>query len=322
MNSIKYYILLTLFLSLLACSEHKNTPIDLSGVNVNTEIIRFEQQFYTGSAEELPALKDKFSYLFPGSSPDSVWIAKMNDEDEQFLFEASQKEYQDFSQQKENLTSLFEHVKYYYPKFIEPKVITILTNVDYNNKVIYADSLLFISLDAYLGKEHEVYQDYPLYIKQNLTSNHLIVDVAEQLAEPILRIPASRSYVSRIIQQGKKLKLMESFLPEVEKKELIGYSPDQYQWAEISEESIWKYFVQKEMLYSNDPTLSERFITDAPFSKFYLEIDKDSPGKIGAWFGWQIVNSFMKNNDLTLQEMVRLDNEELFRNSKYKPRKK
>ena len=309
-------------MSLLACSEHKNAPIDLSGINVNTEIIRFEQQFYTGSAEELPALKEKFSYLFPGSSLDSVWIAKMNDEDEQFLYEASQKEYGDFSQQKENLTSLFEYVKYYYPKFIEPKVITILTNVDYNNKVVYADSLLFISLDAYLGKEHEVYQDYPLYIKQNLTSNHLIVDVAEQFAEPILRIPESRSYVSRIIQQGKKLKLMESFLPEVEKMELIGYSPDQYQWAEISEESIWKYFIQKEMLYSNDPTLSDRFITDAPFSKFYLEVDQDSPGKIGVWFGWQIVNAFMENNDLTLQEMVRLDNEELFRNSKYKPRKK
>ena len=309
-------------MSLLACSEHKNAPIDLSGINVNTEIIRFEQQFYTGSAEELPALKEKFSYLFPGSSLDSVWIAKMNDEDEQFLYEASQKEYGDFSQQKENLTSLFEYVKYYYPKFVEPKVITILTNVDYNNKVVYADSLLFISLDAYLGKEHEVYQDYPLYIKQNLTSNHLIVDVAEQFAEPILRIPESRSYVSRIIQQGKKLKLMESFLPEVEKMELIGYSPDQYQWAEISEESIWKYFIQKEMLYSNDPTLSDRFITDAPFSKFYLEVDQDSPGKIGVWFGWQIVNAFMENNDLTLQEMVRLDNEELFRNSKYKPRKK
>lgn len=322
MNSTKFYILLTLFLSLLACSEHKNTPKDLSGINVNTEIIRFEQQFYTGSIEELPALKAEFSYLFPGSNPDSVWIAKMNDEDEQFLYEASQKEYEDFSQQKEHLTSLFEHVKYYYPKFIEPKVITILTNVDYNNKVVYADSLLFISLDAYLGKDHEVYQDYPLYIKQNLTSNHLIVDVAEQLATPILRTPASRSYVSRIVQQGKKLKLMESFLPDVEKMELIGYNPDQYQWAEMSEESIWKYFIQKEMLYSNDPTLSERFIAEAPFSKFYLEVDKDSPGKIGVWFGWQIVNAYMENNDLTLQEMVGLDNEELFRNSKYKPRKK
>jgi len=322
MNNIKFYILLTLFLSLLACSEQKNTPIDLSGINVNTEIIRFEQQFYTGSAEELPSLKEKFSYLFPGYNPDSVWIAKMNDEDEQFLYEASQKEYGDFSQQRESLTSLFEHVKYYYPKFVEPKVITILTNVDYNNKVVFADSLLFISLDAYLGKDHEVYQDYPLYVKQNLTRNHLIVDVAEQLAEPILRVPVSRSYVSRIIQHGKKLKLMESFLPEVEKMEIIGYSPDQYQWAEISEESIWKYFIQKEMLYSNDPTLSERFIAEAPFSKFYLEVDKDSPGKIGVWFGWQIVNAFMENNDLTLQEMVRLDNEELFRNSKYKPRKK
>ena len=76
------------------------------------------------------------------------------------------------------------------------------------------------------------------------------------------------------------------------------------------------------MLYSNDPSLSERFIADAPFSKFYLEVDQDSPGRIGIWFGWQIINAFMENNDLSLQEMILLDNEEIFKNSKYKPKKK
>ncbi len=72
----------------------------------------------------------------------------------------------------------------------------------------------------------------------------------------------------------------------------------------------------------NDPTLTNRFIEDAPFSKFYLEVDKDSPGRIGAWFGWQIVNAYMRNNDMELQEMILLDNEELFKKSKFKPRKK
>jgi hypothetical protein len=36
-------------------------------------------------------------------------------------------------------------------------------------------------------------------------------------------------------------------------------------------------------------------MTPAPFSKFYLEIDNDSPGRIGAWIGWQMVRSYMKN---------------------------
>jgi gliding motility-associated lipoprotein GldB len=321
MNIIKFYVLSIMLLSLSACAEKKDSGVDTSGIEVNTTIVRFEQQFYTASPEQLPSLKASFSYLFPESNPDSVWLAKMTDEDELFLYESSQKEYGDFSAQKEKLTSLFRHIKYYYPKFNEPKVITVLTNVDYNSKVVYADSLLFISLDAYLGKDHQVYQDYPNYVKQNFTKDHLVVDVSEQIALTVLRPPVSKSYVSKMIQQGKKLKLMESFLPEEKKAEIIGYTDEQYKWAEISEEDIWKYFIQNEMLYSNDPSLTERFIADAPFSKFYLEVDKDSPGRIGSWFGWQIVNSFLENNDLTLQEMVLLDNEEIFKRSKYKPKK-
>jgi uncharacterized protein YjaZ len=107
----------------------------------------------------------------------------------------------------------------------------------------------------------------------------------------------------------------------VTEAKVIGYNEGQLQWAQISESDIWKYFIQNEMLYSNDPNLSERFIHDAPFSKFYLEVDKDSPGRIGTWFGWQIVNSFMENNKLSLQEMIVTDNEEIFKRSKYKPKK-
>ena len=311
-----------MIVGLYACSKKKDTSIDLTGIKVDTDIVRFEQEFYTSSSDDLGVLKASFAYLFPASEPDSVWIAKMNDEDEQFLFEASQKEFGDFAEQKEKLTSLFKHVKYYYPKFEAPKVITILTNIDYNNQVIYADSLLFISLDTYLGEAHEVYEDYPKYVKQNFTSSHLVVDVADQIAQSILRQADSKSYVSRMIQQGKKMKLIESFLPEKDKAEIIGYTPGQYQWAEANEESIWKYFIDKEMLYANDPSLQERFISDAPFSKFYLEVDQNSPGRIGVWFGWQIINSFMENNDISIQEMLVLDNEEIFKKSKYKPRKK
>lgn len=322
MTFIKYFGLILLLLTSVACSKEKNSEVDVSGIEVNTEVVRFEQEFYDASPEELPALKASYAYLFPDSEPDSVWIAKLKDEDELFLYKSIQKEFPDFTQEKEEFTDLFKHVKYYFPNFVEPRVLTILNNVDYDHRIIYADTLLFVSLDVYLGKEHEVYHDYPDYIKQNFTREHLIVDVAEQFALPVLRAPQSKSYVSQMIQQGKKFKLMESFLPEKPKNQIMGYTLEQYQWAEISEADIWKYFIQNEMLYSNDPTLNDRFIMDAPFSKFYLEVDKDSPGRIGAWFGWRIVDAFMQNNDISLQEMIITDNEEIFKRSKYKPKKK
>ena len=322
MNIIKYFSLFLILLNLVSCNKNEKEVVDVSKMDVNFDVRRFEQRFYTAGPENLLTLKSDFPFLFPEPNPDSVWTAKMKDEDELFLYKASQEVFGDFSKEKIAMAELFKHVKYYFPKFEAPRVITILSNVDYDNGIIYADSLMFVSLDVYLGKEHEVYEDYPNYIKQNFTPDHLMVDAAWQLASPVVKPNPLKSYISKIIQEGKKMYAIAAFLPDSSEQEIIGYTPEQYEWAVQSESNIWKYFIQKEMLYANDPTLTERFISDAPFSKFYLEVDKDSPGRIGVWFGWQIVNSFMEHNDLSMQEMLVIDNEELFTKSKYKPKKK
>ncbi len=318
---MRYFIPILFFMSFLSCSKSGNKKVDISKINVKTDVQRFEQKFYANSPEKLNELKTQFPYLFPKGNPDSVWINKMQNKDEQELFAASQKIYADFSSETKQLETLFKSIKYYYPTFKEPKVITILSNVDYNNNIVLADSLLFISLDIFLGKDSEIYQEFPNYIKQNYTKEHMIVAVAEKFA--VLKIPPaeSNSYISRMIQEGKKTALVQAFLPNVNAAEIIGYTNEQYIWAEKSEVEIWKYFIQNLMLYSTDPELSTRFIDDAPFSKFFLEVDKDSPGKIGAWFGWQIVEAYLKNNEVTIQQAMLMNNEEIFKRSKYKPKK-
>jgi len=313
---------LLVMLIFMSCSKKENDIVNTDNISVSTVVERFDQKFYTTPPDKIKELKVSFPYLFPEPNPDSVWVNKMQNKDEQELFAESQKLYADFLVEKEQLNLLFKHIKYYYPKFSEPKVITILTNVDYNNKVVLADSLLFISLDIFLGKDHEVYNDFPNYIKQNYTKEHMIVSVAEPFADQYLPSSSSKTFIARMIQEGKKLALVQAYLPNVSLNEIIGYSQEQLAWAKKSEEDIWKYFVENLMFYSTDTQLTNRFIEDAPFSKFYLEYDKNSPGKIGSWFGWQIVQSFMKNNDITLQNMILTDNEEIFSKSKYKPKKK
>ena len=318
---MRYFILYLFFVGFLSCSKTTNSSIDVSDIQVITDIHRFDQKFYTSGPGNLSILKGEYPYLFPEPNADSIWVNKMQNPDEQELFSESQKLYNEFSKETNQLNSLFKHIKYYYPKFNEPKVITILSNVDYENNVVLADSLLFISLDIFLGKDNQVYQDFPEYVKQNYTQEHLIVAVAEKFADQSILPSNNKTFISRIIQEGKKISLMQSFLPAISGAEIIGYTPEQLTWAEKSEVEIWKYFIQNSMLYSTDPQLSNRFIDDAPFSKFFLEIDKDSPGRIGVWFGWEIVQSYMKNNKITLQEIMITDNEEIFLKSKYKPRK-
>ena len=69
----------------------------------------------------------------------------------------------------------------------------------------------------------------------------------------------------------------------------IGYSDEELAWAKANEAELWSYFVDRDLLFSTDTSLSKRFIAQAPFSKFYLELDSESPGMLGRYLGWQIV---------------------------------
>jgi len=67
--------------------------------------------------------------------------------------------------------------------------------------------------------------------------------------------------------------------------------------------------------------LPGRFIADAPFSKFYLQLDRESPGRLGQYIGWQIVRAYMNNNDIAFLDMMKKDAAEIFNKSNYKPPK-
>src|SRR5690606_40108491 len=92
--------------------------------------------------------------------------------------------------------------------------------------------------------------------------------------------------------------------------------------SQENESYIWRFFIEENLLYSSDSKLGNRFINLAPFSKFYLEIDNESPGRIGQWIGWQIVRSYMENNPKTaIIDLFKMDAKEIFEKSKYKPKK-
>ncbi len=317
----KHSIFIVVLLVVVSCTKKDKLDIDVSNVKVKTAIGRFDEAFYKSEVSNLPQLKKTYPYLFPAQEPDSVWIQKMQDKDEQELFAETQKLYADFTDEEEQLTDLFKHIKYYYPQFKSPKVITVLSNVDYEGRVIYADSLLLISLDVYLGKDSKIYEDFPKYLKNNFTKEHLIVDVANAITKVQVPISSDRTFISRMIQEGKKMYLLDAYLPALSDAEKIGYTQEQLDWADFNDQDVWKYFVQNKMLFSTDQELSRRFIANAPFSKFYQANDNETPGRIGVWFGWQIVRAYMQHNNTTLQKLLKTKNDEIFKKSKYKPSK-
>ncbi|MDO7575639.1 MAG: gliding motility lipoprotein GldB, partial [Flavobacteriaceae bacterium] len=111
-------------------------------------------------------------------------------------------------------------------------------------------------------------------------------------------------------------------LPQTSDAIKISYSQEQVDWVHDNERYMWQYFIENELLYKTQSSLFLRFIEPAPFSKFYLEIDNETPGKVGQWIGWQIVRSYMeKNPDTALEKLFETPAMELFNQSNYKPAK-
>lgn len=314
-----FLVILLSFISLIACKEDTKTK-DVSRIKASFEWVRFDKEFNQVNKKTFGALKTKYPYLFPGNEPDSIWLNRKNDSLSQVLYKESQIVFNNFKEEKHGLENLFKHVKYYYPTFKPPKTITLQSNLDLENQIIYADSLLFISLDTYLGEDKIYYSNYPAYLKGNFNKSHLINDVALAIAYKTTPMASYRLFLERIISSGKLRYAMQQFLPYKTEAEIMDYSQEKIAWATQNEERIWKYFIEKEYLYSTDKDLQERFIDPAPFSKFYLVSDKESPGQIGIWLGLQIVKSFMENNSVSLPKMMQMKPVDIFNQSKYKPK--
>ena len=290
-----------------------------NSIKNNLIINRFENEFYNSSKDDLQLLIKKYPYLFPKQYPIETWESFLKDSIRLAIFDKSSLVFNDFVDEKKKLLTLFLNIEENIPTFSRPKVITLNSQSEYENRVIYSDSLLLISLDSFLGDTF--YPDLPKYISTNMTKQHLIIDVSTKILEKFVRKPIDRTLLSEMIYHGKIIYLNKFF--NADEKDFIQFrsTKEKLVWANENERNIWSFFIENDFLFSTKNDLKSRFISFAPFSKFNLDIDKQSPGSIGKWLGYKIVNSYMKNNNVNVKSLLNEDYYEIFIKSKYKPKK-
>ncbi|MEM8999713.1 MAG: gliding motility lipoprotein GldB [Bacteroidota bacterium] len=318
----KYFLLALSVLTLLSCKDADNIENEIAKTPVQLRVSRFDRALARSGPEDILKLKSDYPYLFPEQYPDSLWKVKITDTIQRELLAEVDKAFGDFANEKVALEVLFKHIKYYFSDFDVPKVITVTSDVQYDTRVILADTLLILGLDNYLGKDHHFYRSIQRYIAQGLDKKYLTSDVVSSFAKRVNRFPRNRTFLSRMVHYGKELYLKDKLLPEISDAQKITYTKEQLAWSTSNEAQIWRYFIERELLYSTDPKLDRRFLDPAPFSKFRLELDRESPGRIGRYIGWQIVRAFMaKNPKTSLQLLLDMEAGEIFKRSNYKPQK-
>jgi len=310
-----------LLLLVQACASENKLEAEIAKTDIQLRLSRFDLMLSDASANSLAQLKEAFPFFFSEEVPDSVWIQKFEDPIQQELIREVKIAFEDFSTAEAEIEDFYRHLKFYKPAFQVPEVITLINDVDYRNKVIVTDSLALIALDNYLGEDHPFYQNISKFIAADMRADQIVSDLAEVYAEKTIPQFPRRTFLDEMVYQGKLMYYKDVMIPFKSDASKIGYTEQELDWATANEASIWSYFIEKELLYSTDLKLNGRFINPAPYSKFYLELDNESPGQLGVYIGWQIVRAYALSSGETLDEIMQKPAEELFKASKFKPRK-
>lgn len=316
---LKHAFVVFCFFLLISCKDDKSLDPKIVNIPLNIDVLRFDRDFAQTKPADFLQLKTKYPYMFSGN--DSLWIAKLNDTLQQEINQEVEKAFPAFDKEKEEIALFLKHLKFYFPSEKVPKVLTTTSDVAYEYRVILSDSLLVVGLDNYLGADHKFYQRIPKYVSQGLDQKFLVSDIAGAYANKLVPRPKKRTFLARMVFYGKELYLKDKTAPFLSDAQKIGYSEEQLQWAKENEEQIWRYLIERELLFSTAADLAPRFLDPAPFTKFRLEIDNESPGRIGRYMGWQIVRAFAEKNSLDIKQVLNTPAEEIFQKANYKPQK-
>ena len=318
---MKYSFALVFLLILFSCQSDKEQRQEtIKSIDVEVELIRFDSIFMNTATQDINKLKKEYQQFFPADTPDSLWIKKRQDSLMQVIYQEVEQQFSSTDSLENQLQKLFQHYKYYFPKKKIPKVYTVAEYVDYKNKVLLSGNDLIISLDNYLGKDHRFYAGFEDYISKLQSKHQILPDVVDAFSEALVNNKKQRSFIALMINYGKTEYLKDRLIPFVAEHYRLGYTEAELEWAYDNEKQMWRYFVEKELIYSTKKNLMNRFLYNGPFSKFYLKFDKESPPRLGRFIGRQIIKSYVEQNpEISLEKLMKMPGEKLFQASNYKP---
>lgn len=294
----------------------------------NLEIYRLEQDFFAAkSTEELALLLDKYPEIADRvmeletySHVDSLAqdLLRVNQDSAfQALNAAVAKEFSDISDIKVELEQAFAYLKSYYPDFKEPKVYTYVSG--FGLDLLVDEDILVIGLDYFLPIGHAFQPDLPKYIASRYEREYLVPMIVLAISSRYNEIDTQdHTLLAEMVYYGKAYHFVKSILPCTSDQYLIGYTPEQIQACWDNEDLIWTHFIENELLFETNPFEVRKYIGEAPSTD---AISFDAPGRIGRWIGWNIVEEYAIEKDLSLPQLMQVsDAKKLFKESGYRPR--
>jgi hypothetical protein len=344
-NSI---LLLVAALIVTSCNNEK-IP-DVSNIKADVQVQRFEQDFFAIDTNRIGPSMAQLQQKYPvflndflinilgipmiwGNDTAAERVVKQFIRDYQPIKDTADKVFASMADIEKEVERGLQFTKHYFPGYQPPaKLITFIGPLDaYYEASLggYGDIItrdaLGAGLQLHMGKKFSVYQTemgqrlYPAYISRRFEPQYIPVNGIKNIIDDLFPDnSADRPLIEQMIEKGKRMYVLDKLLPYTEDTLKIGYTKNQLQGCYENEGQIWNFFLRNNLLYSIDPAINKTYIQDGPKTE---ELGEASPGYIGLFVGWRIVEKYMdKNSELNLQQLMQTDPKKIFQESKYKPK--
>lgn len=315
---------------------------DVSGIEVDVQIRRFEQDLFALDTNDLASglagLETKypafsriyFDHIIASRNPDVApegHIAYMKGFLQhpavRHLYDTTQVVYSNFVDIREQYRQAFQYLRHYFPSLPVPDVTTFISEYSVA-AFIYDTTSLAVGLDFFLGEgyPYQLYNpnnsNFSAYLTRTFNRDHLVAKSLQPLVEDLLGPPAGARMLDLMIYNGKKLYLLDHLMPFVPDTVIMEVPTAQMEWLQSNELEMWAYFLSESLLYSSEWQNIRKFVENSPHSP---GMPAEAPGRTANYVGWQIVKAYMRRHpEASVQDLIDLrDAQMLLDQSRYKP---
>lgn len=336
-NNKPLSIFLLAFLLVISSCKPNMYKADVSGIEADIDIKRLEVDLFEADPadiysyipvwqKEYGSFLQLFSYVInAGAITDPMFSETLvnfcTDRQNNEVYDKLIELFPTLDDIENELENAFKRYLYYFPTRTIPYIYTCMTG--FNNSLIIGDSIVGISLDRYLGRSSDYYPRLGLYnyVIARMASEYIVPDVIYGWASTEWDFNemnyASENVLAEMIHDGKLRFFQKSMLPEKDDTLLFGFTADQMKFCRNNEHQMWMYLMEHDLLFATDQLTVRKLVGEAPFTSYFTN---ESPGRAATWIGFRIVESFMKNTDTSLSDMMAItDVQAILNGAKYAP---
>ena len=138
------------------------------------------------------------------------------------LYDGANEKYKSFSSYQKELENNLRYVKYYYPHYKIPAVLTSVESLNPENAeeiygTVFFHDTLVISLQMFLGKDYPAYDptQYFDYLRRRFEPQYIVPNSIREIARQIYPDSSQTlSLIEQMVEKGKHWYLLDKFLPD------------------------------------------------------------------------------------------------------------